>query len=123
MFATMEPFLATAVQRPPVFLDLNKSVDKASDLIAEAAQAGAELIVFPETWLPGYPIWLDVAPGAGLWDYEPATAVFRRLFQNSVEIGGTAVSPSTSPDIMPAPMCSSSRWMRNRTSMFARCRE
>lgn len=92
MFATMEPFLATAVQRPPVFLDLNKSVDKASDLIAEAAQAGAELIVFPETWLPGYPIWLDVAPGAGLWDYEPATAVFRRLFQNSVEMGGTAVS-------------------------------
>ena len=84
MFGQMEPFLATAVQHPPVFLDLDKSVDKACDLISEAAQAGAQLIVFPETWLPGYPIWLDVAPGAGLWDYEPATAVYRQLFQNSV---------------------------------------
>ncbi len=92
MFGKMEPFLATAVQHPPVFLDLGKSVDKACQLIGEAAQAGSQLIVFPETWLPGYPIWLDVAPGAGLWDYEPATAVFRRLFQNSVAMGGTAVT-------------------------------
>ncbi len=92
MFGQMEPFLATAVQHPPVFLDLDKSVDKACDLISEAAQAGAQLIVFPETWLPGYPIWLDVAPGAGLWDYEPATAVYRQLFQNSVVIDGTAVA-------------------------------
>ena len=87
----IDPFLATAVQHPPVFLDLERSVAKACDLISEAAEAGAQLIVFPETWLPGYPIWLDVAPGAALWNHEPATAVFRRLFQNSVEMGSTAV--------------------------------
>lgn len=89
---TKEKIRVTAVQEPPVFLDLEQSVAKACRLIAQAAQEGAQLIVFPETWLPGYPIWLDVAPGAGLWDYEPATAVFRRLFQNSVEMGGTAVT-------------------------------
>ncbi len=92
MFGTMDSFLVTAVQHPPVFLDLDKSVAKACHLIKDAAQAGAKMIVFPETWLPGYPIWLDVAPGAGLWDYEPATAVYRQLFKNSVEMGGTAVS-------------------------------
>ena len=92
MWEQIEPFRATAVQEPPVFLDLEKSVDKACELIARAAKEGASLIVFPETWLPGYPIWLDVAPGAGLWAYEPATAVYRQLFVNSVEVESTAVS-------------------------------
>jgi len=31
------------------------SVAKAVDLIAEAATNGAQLIAFPETWIPGYP--------------------------------------------------------------------
>lgn len=92
MWNSIEPFRATAVQEPPVFLDLDKSVAKACGLIAQAAKEDASLIVFPETWLPGYPIWLDVAPSAGLWDYEPATAVYRRLFANSVEMNSTAVT-------------------------------
>jgi len=90
--AEPDSFIVTAVQHPPVFLDLDKSVDKACGLIAQAGEAGAQLIVFPETWLPGYPIWLDVAPGAGLWDHPPAKAVFRRLFNNSVEIPSPSVA-------------------------------
>ena len=55
------PFKAAVVQAAPVFLDLDKSVDKAIRLIEEAAAKGVKLIAFPETWLPGYPwyIWLD----------------------------------------------------------------
>jgi predicted amidohydrolase len=44
-------------QRPPVVLDLAASLERAVGCIAEAAAAGARLVVFPETWLTGYPAW------------------------------------------------------------------
>ena len=77
-----------AVQAAPVFLDREASVAKACRLIAEAGANGAQLAVFPETWLPGYPVWLDVAPGAALWDHQPAKDAFVRLVANAVEVPG-----------------------------------
>lgn len=49
------------VQAAPIFMDLQRTVDKTIQLIEEAAQNGAQLIAFPETWIPGYPwfLWLD----------------------------------------------------------------
>ncbi len=56
-----------AVQAAPVFLDLDATIDKTIALMAEAAAQGVKLIVFPETWVPGYPwwIWLD-SPAWGM---------------------------------------------------------
>jgi predicted amidohydrolase len=48
-------------------------------------------VVFPETWLPGYPVWLDEAPGAGLWDHEPAKALYQVLADNAVAVPGPEV--------------------------------
>ena len=79
-----------AVQAAPVFMDREASVAKACTLIAEAGANGARPAVFPETWLPGYPVWLDVAPGAALWDHAPAKAAFARLVANAVEVPGPA---------------------------------
>ncbi|HXU37566.1 MAG TPA: carbon-nitrogen hydrolase family protein [Blastocatellia bacterium] len=77
-----------AVQAGPVYLDLEQSLAKAKALIADAAALGAKLIVFPETWLPGYPAWLDCCRDVALWDYEPAKKVFARLMENSVVVPG-----------------------------------
>jgi predicted amidohydrolase len=77
-----------AVQAAPIYLDLQRSLEKALALIAEAASLGAKLIAFPETWLPGYPAWLDCCRDAALWDYEPTKRVFARLMENSVVVPG-----------------------------------
>ena len=52
-----EAVKVAVVQTPPVYLDRERSVDRACRKIAEAAGQGAELIVFTETWLAGYPYW------------------------------------------------------------------
>ena len=47
-----------AVQAAPALLDIEKSVAKTIDLMEQAAAQGAELVVFPETWISGYPWWI-----------------------------------------------------------------
>jgi len=79
-----------AVQASPVYLNLARSVEKAVALIADAASSGARVIVFPETWLPGYPAWLDCCRDVALWNHEPTKRVFARLMDNSVVVPGPA---------------------------------
>ncbi len=73
------------VQEPPVFFNLTASLDKAETLIEKAALRGAGLVVFPETWLPGYPVWLDNAGEAAMWNHPGATSLYRILCDNAVE--------------------------------------
>jgi nitrilase len=70
----------------PVFLDTERTVDKACALIAEAAQAGAQLIVFPEAFVPAFPIWAAIA--APILTHE----LFKSLASCAIEITGPEIA-------------------------------
>ena len=68
------------VQTAPVYLDRERSIDRACQKIAEAARQGAELVVFTETWLAGYPYWSE-GWGTNLKDWIPVRV---RFYDNSI---------------------------------------
>ena len=69
----------------PIFLDSQATVQKACALIAEAAAAGAQLIAFPESFVPGFPLWAAVQAPIKNHEY------FKRLAANSIEVPGPEV--------------------------------
>jgi nitrilase len=71
-----------AVQAAPVFLDREATIAKAAGLISQAAGNGAQLVVFPESFVPCYPVWL----WAGRADVE--VDAFSRLYANAVDVPG-----------------------------------
>lgn len=82
--STYPKFKAAAVHSVAPFLDLEAGLDKACDLILEAGRNGADLIAFPETYLPGYPYWI--------WSHTPkqAQGLFAELFRNAIELPSDA---------------------------------
>lgn len=54
----MPPVRVAAVQAEPVWFDLAATTAKTTEIIEQAAARGAQLVAFPETWLPGYPLFL-----------------------------------------------------------------
>lgn len=86
MVAEIEKVKVAAVQAAPVFLDRDATVDKACILIEQAAGEGAGLVVFAEAFVPGYPEWVwRLTP----WEVR-AEALYARLFDQAVVIGGSA---------------------------------
>ena len=79
-------FKACAAHVAPVFLETPATVQKACSLIAEAARNGAQLIAFPEFFVPGFPVWASVQAPIKSHDF------FKRLAANSIEVPGPEVS-------------------------------
>jgi predicted amidohydrolase len=76
-----EAFTVAAVQAAYVLMDREKTTCKVEALIGSAAAMGARLIVFPEVFIPGTPIWIDSAP---IWDGDEAW--FARLVDQAVVV-------------------------------------
>jgi nitrilase len=79
---TYPKFRAAAVQAAPVFLDRDATIDKLGTLVQKAVDAGAELIVFGESFVPAFPVWNLI--------YAPMDqhGFHRRMFDNAVQVPG-----------------------------------
>ena len=78
------------IQRPPVLLDRSATIARAVQSVAEAAAAGASLIVLPEQFIPGYPSWIwRLAAGR---DGALMGQLHARLLANAVDIANGDLS-------------------------------
>ena len=75
------------VQRTALYDDLPGSVRLALDIMRDAKEQGAELVVFGECWLCGYPAWIDHATAYTKWDDPVTKSVFTRMHKNSISLG------------------------------------
>jgi nitrilase len=77
------------VQAEPAILDREATLDRLEQLAAEAAGNGAELVVFPETFIPVYPSsrWAKAFAG---WQDDGAKRVFAQIAQNSIAVGSSS---------------------------------
>ncbi|MEV0053184.1 carbon-nitrogen hydrolase family protein [Saccharopolyspora shandongensis] len=51
-----------AVHAAPVFMNTEATIDKVIGFVEQAGRDGVELLVFPETFVPGYPYWIECYP-------------------------------------------------------------
>jgi nitrilase len=78
---------AACVQVEPAILDRAATIDVVATRTAEAAGAGADLVVFPETFIPAYPssVWAKALAG---WGEPGAKEAFALLHRESLELPG-----------------------------------
>lgn len=79
------------IQKPPVMLKRDETLAGAVDSIREAAGEGANLMVFPEAFVPGYPTWIwRLRPGG---DMALSGEIHARLLANAVDLASDQLKP------------------------------
>lgn len=79
------------VQKTPVFLDKNKTIELAVKCVEEAAKNNATLVIFTECFIAGYPTWIwRLRPGG---DWDTSEALHQRLLNNAINIDSDDLDP------------------------------
>ncbi len=81
------------IQDSPVYNDLKMTIDKTVDAIERAGREQCELIVFGETWLSGYPAWLDIGTDTALWDHAPVKDIWVNMYKNAIDLEEGRLKP------------------------------
>lgn len=81
----MKTLQVALAQIAPVWLNKKKTLDKIKEAMLQAAKEKAQLLVFGEGLLPGYPFWLALTDGAQ-WDLKINKSLHAHYAQNAVNI-------------------------------------
>ena len=85
------PAMVAVIQKPPVFLHRQKTIESMLNSIDEAVAEGASLLVFPEAYVPGYPTWIwRLRPGG---DMAISGELHARLRNNAVDLARGDLQP------------------------------
>jgi nitrilase len=85
----MSPTHAAVIQAAPLVFDTARTLEKLADLAADAARRGAQVAVFPEAFVGGYPKGLDFGARVGLRS-AAGREQFRRYYDSAIEVPGPA---------------------------------
>ncbi|MEQ9412604.1 MAG: nitrilase-related carbon-nitrogen hydrolase, partial [Cyclobacteriaceae bacterium] len=69
-----------------VHLNLSESLQKLETIVADASQKGIKLVVVGETWLSGYPSWLDHCINVSQWDGKEMKDAYLQFYESSIDI-------------------------------------
>lgn len=79
------------VQEPPCYLDRKATLERAADCLDRAAREGASLVMFPETYVSGYPDWMwRLRP---LPDHALAEEIHARVLESAVDLSRGDLAP------------------------------
>src|ERR1700741_2075622 len=87
----MATIKAAVVQAAPILFDTHRTIGKLAELTREAASQRADLVVFPEAFVGGYPKGLDFGARLGTRSSE-GREEFRRYFKSAIDLPGPEVS-------------------------------
>lgn len=76
------------VQKGPIHNNMDASLEKLASIFKEVAKQAPDLVVFGESWLCGYPAWIDYCSETGLWDHPMVKKVWSQIYTNAVDIQG-----------------------------------
>src|SRR5690625_6916556 len=72
-------------QFPAIYHDKRGALARCSDIIDRAGAQGADIVVFPESWLGGYPAWCF---GAADWKTELGDDLYASFVRSSAVVEG-----------------------------------
>ncbi|MCK6450875.1 MAG: carbon-nitrogen hydrolase family protein [Alphaproteobacteria bacterium] len=85
----MSSNIVAVVQAGSVPYQQARCIEKAADLVADAARRGARLVVFPEAFVSAYPKGLDFGTRVG-WRDAAGREEFRRYYDSAIEVPSAA---------------------------------
>ena len=77
--------IVSMAQISPVWLDKKATLEKVENSINLASKDDADLVVFGESLVPGYPFWLALTEGAK-WDLKINKTLHSHYVNNAVDI-------------------------------------
>ncbi len=75
-------------QYAPVHFNKEATFQKLRGIINNAASQQIKLLTIGETWLSGYPAWLDSSDGIGHWDAPHMKKVYIKMMESSITVPG-----------------------------------